>query len=404
MLKTKPNQRSRTAKRLDRIPPYLFAELDKKKAKFLERGVDVVSLAIGDPDNPTPDFIINKFKEALSNPSTHHYPPYEGTLDFKRAVGEFYERRFGVKLDPEKEVLALIGSKEGIAHSFLAFVNEGDIVLVPDPGYPVYNVGAIMAGAEPYPMPLHEKNCYLPSFEKIDKNIISKAKLLYLNYPSNPTTAVAGLEFLEEAVSFAKKHDLIICYDNAYSEITFDGYIAPSILQVKDAKDIAIEFNSLSKPYNMTGWRLGYAVGNKEMIKALGTIKNNVDSGVFTAIQVAGIEALKKGDNVVSRMKSIYIRRRDRLVKVLNEIGWKLKAPKATFYVWAPVPKGYDSTSFASYLLEESGILVAPGVGYGKSGEGYFRISITAPDERIEEAVKRLHKLDLSSKFEQEKH
>lgn len=399
MLKKKQKQHSKTAKRLERIPPYLFAELDKKKAKFLEKGVDVVSLAIGDPDNPTPDFIIHKFKEALANPSTHHYPPYEGTIDFRRAVGEFYEKRFEVKLDPEKEVLALIGSKEGIAHSFLAFVNEGDIVLVPDPGYPVYNVGAIMAGAEPCPMPLYEKNGYLPSFEKIDKSIISKAKLFYLNYPSNPTTAVADLEFLERAVSFASKHDIMICYDNAYSEITFDGYTAPSILQVKGAKDIAIEFNSLSKPYNMTGWRLGYAVGNAEMIKALGTIKNNVDSGAFSAIQIAGIEALKKGDKIVSQMKVLYRRRRDRLVAALNERGWKLKAPKATFYIWAPVPEGHDSTSFASYLLVEAGILVAPGVGYGTYGEGYFRISTTAPDERIEEAVRRLHKLDLEFKI-----
>lgn len=378
------------SKRLDRIPPYLFAGLDKLKAEHRARGVDVISLSIGDPDLPTPAFIVERMQEAVANPIHHQYPPYEGTKAFREAVARYYDRRFGVTLDPETEVLCLVGSKEGIAHVFLAFVDPGDPVLVPDPGYPVFKMGAIMAGGEPYEMPCLAADGFLPSYREVPDRVADAAPLLFLNYPGNPTAAVAPVEFFEETVAFARRRRLVVCHDNAYGDITYGDYRGVSFLQAKGAKEVGIEFGSLSKPYNMTGWRIGYAVGNARILKGLATIKNNIDSGTFTAVQAAGIAALDLGDPAIAELRAVYQRRRDVIVAGLNTLGWALEPPKASFYIWAPVPSGFTSTAFSAHLLERTGILVAPGIGYGSHGEGYFRISITLPEARIREAVNRM--------------
>ena len=380
----------KTAKRMDLIPPYLFAELDKKKAQALAKGVDVINLGIGDPDMPTPEHIVSSMQKYVAEPETHNYPPYEGTKNFREAVAKFYEKRFNVQLDPEKEVLSLIGSKEGLAHIHLAFTDPGDYSLVPDPAYPVYKVTTHFAGGIPYTMPLLEENGFLPDFNKIPNEVADKSKLMFLNYPNNPTGAIATLEFFEEAVHFAKKHDILVCHDLAYSEMAYDNYKAPSFLEVKGAKDVCIEFNSLSKTYNMTGWRLGMAVGNEMAVQALGRLKNNIDSGVFKAIQYAGIEALLGSQENITTMNSIYEKRRDIVTEGLNKLGWNLKPIKATFYMWVPTPKGYNATEFSALLLEKAGIIVPPGIGYGEYGEGYFRIALTAPEDRLREAIKRL--------------
>jgi LL-diaminopimelate aminotransferase len=380
----------KTAKRMELIPPYLFAELDKKKANAIAKGIDVINMGIGDPDMPTPDHIIESMRKFVGDPETHNYPPYEGTKNFREAVAKFYQTRFNVELDPEKEVLSLIGSKEGLAHIHLAYVDPGDYNLVPDPAYPVYKVTTHFAGGIPYIMPLIEENDYLPDLDKIPSDIADKSKLMFLNYPNNPTGAIATLEFFEKAVHFAKKHDILICHDLAYSEMAYDGYKAPSFLEVKGAKDVCIEFNSLSKTYNMTGWRLGMAVGNAEAVQALGRLKNNIDSGVFKAVQYAGIDALLGSQDNVDKMNKIYEKRRDLMTEGLKKLGWNIKPIKATFYMWVPVPQGYSSTEFSTLLLEKAGIIVPPGIGYGEYGDKYFRIALTASEERIKEAIKRM--------------
>lgn len=378
------------AKRLDNIPPYLFAEIDKKKEEAIKRGIKVLNLGIGDPDLPTPPHIVSALYESAKIVSNQKYPPYEGTKEFRQAVAEWYERRFNVTLDPEKEVLTLIGSKEGIAHIFLAFVDPGDIALIPDPGYPVYNVATILAGGIPYKFPL-KPDTYLPDFSSIPEDVARKARIMFLNYPNNPTAAVADLSVFEEAVAFAKKYDIILCHDNAYSEITFDGFVAPSILQVKGAKDIAVEFHSLSKTYNMTGWRIGFAVGNRDIIDGLSIVKTNVDSGVFMAIQSAGIAAFKGPQDIVEENRKVISRRRDIFIEGLRRLGWNIKPPKGTFYLWVPIPKSFESSiEFAGYLLEKTGIVVPPGIGYGENGEGYFRIALTVDDSILKEALERM--------------
>lgn len=382
----------RTSKKLSLIPPYLFAEIDRLQAEAKAKGVDVISLGVGDPDMPTPSNVIEKLKEAVSKPENHDYPPYEGTKTFRHAVVCWYKKRFGVALDEDTEVLSLIGSKEGIAHVPLAFIDSGDFVLVPDPAYPVYKTGTILAGGHPISMPLFKRNNFLPKLESIHTEIAKRCKILFLNYPNNPTGAVASLEFFAEAVTFAKKYDLLICHDNAYSEIGFDSYQPPSILQVEGAKDVTIEFNSLSKPYNMTGWRLGYAVGNKQAVNALGTVKKNIDSGVFKAIQESGIEALENNETTIKQMRGIYQKRRDLVVDTLTELGWKTEKPQAAFYVWVAIPDGYNSQSFTLEILNKCGVLVSPGNGYGDYGEGFIRMSLTAPTKRIEEAMARIKK------------
>ena len=388
----------RIAQRIEKVPPYLFAEIDKKKEAAIAKGVDIINLGIGDPDKPTPAHIIAQLKESASNPKTHDYPPYEGTKEFRTAVASWYLKRFGIKLDPTKEVISLIGSKEGIAHVFLAFVDPGDITLIPDPAYPVYKTGTLFANGEPYYMPLLEENGYLPDLDKIDENIAKKAKLIFLNYPNNPTGAVADIGYFKEVVDFAKKYDLLICHDFAYSELAYDGYKAPSFLEVEDAKDICLEFHSLSKTYNMTGWRIGFAVGGSEAIAALSIIKTNVDSGIFKAIQEAGITALTGPQEHIPQLIEMYTARRNAVVDGFNELGWNIKFPKATFYVWIPAPVNISSIDFANQILEKTGIIVTPGVGYGQYGEGYVRVALTVDVPRIKEAINRLKQAGISYK------
>jgi len=384
------------ANRIMNVPPYLFAEVEKKRSEMISSGAKVIDLSIGDPDMPTPKRILRKFHRAVNDPKTHNYPPYEGTKEFREAVAKWYKKRFNVDLDPNSEVLSLIGSKEGIAHVFLAFIDPGDYALIPDPGYPVYNVATILAGGTPYPVPLLRSNGFIPNLKAIDKEIVKKAKLLFVNYPGNPTAAVAGKEFYAEAVDFCRKNNILLCSDLAYSEVAFDGYKPMSVLEIPGAKDVAIEFHSLSKTYNMTGWRIGMAVGSSYAISALSIIKTNVDSGVFKAIQIAGVEALSGPQKEIDKMNKIYAQRRNILVDGLNTLGWKLERPKASFYVWAPVPNGYTSASFVKHLLEKAGVLVVPGSGYGKNGEGYFRISITTDKANIREAISRMRKEGIS--------
>lgn len=376
--------------RIKKIPPYLFAQIDKKKAEAKAKGIDIIDLGIGDPDIPTPDFIIDEMAKAIRKPENHNYPPYDGTSAFKHAVAQWFKTRFGVTVDPGTEVLSLIGSKEGIAHSFLTFLDAGDVALLPDPGYPAYHVNALIAGGVPYPVPATEATNYEPELDKIPSEILAKSKILFLNYPSNPTGAVASDAFFETAIAFAKKHNILICMDLAYSEVYFEGKKPRSILEFPGGKDVAIEFHTLSKTFNMTGWRIGMAVGNAEAVQALGKIKTNMDSGIFKAIQEAVIPALGDFQAFVDQQNTIYQRRRDIIVDGLNTLGWSIKKPSATFYIWAPVPKGYTSEAFTIELLEKTGILVVPGSGYGSNGEGYFRISITTPEARLIEAIQRL--------------
>lgn len=385
----------KTAKRIANIPPYLFARLDEKKAALISKGIDLIDLGIGDPDQPTPPYIIKEMDRALADPQNYNYPPYDGTDQFREAVANWYKKRFGVGLDPVKEVVALIGSKEGIAHIFIGFIDPGDIALIPDPAYPVYKTMTILTGGEPYLVPLTAGRNFLPDLAAIPDKIASRAKLLFLNYPNNPTGAVATLDLFKEAVAFAKKYDLLICHDLAYSEVAFDGFVPPSILEVPGAKDVAVEFHSLSKTFNMTGWRIGMAVGNAGALQALRVIKTNIDSGVFKAIQQAGAFALTQSTDFTQKMNEVYQKRRDALVDGLNSLGWKLARPKATFYVWIPVPKGETSESFASKMLEDVNIIVVPGNGYGQYGEGYVRAAITATEDRIKEAIRRMREKSL---------
>ncbi len=382
----------RTAERIRLLPKYLFAEIDKKIREAQAKGVDVIKLGIGDPDMPTPDYIVKKMQEEVARPENQCYPPDEGVKEFREAIADYYRQRFGVKLDPQKEVLPLLGSKEGIAHISACFVNPGDVNLVPDPGYPVYSIGTLFAGGAPQLMPLKRDNDFLPEFHNIPAEAARRAKLMFLNYPNNPTGAVATKEFMEEAVSYADDNNLIICHDAAYNELAFEDYKPMSILEVKGAKELAIEFGSLSKTFNMTGWRIGYAVGNPLAVEALYRFKTNIDSGLFKAIQFAGVEALTSPhtESFIEELRTIYQGRRDVVVKALQEAGWPLEAPKATFYVWAPVPAGFTSQEFVSYLLEETGVVVTPGRGFGKHGEGFFRIALTVNKERMQEAMERI--------------
>jgi len=381
------------ADRINSLPSYLFAAIDKAKAQVIKKGVDVINLGIGDPDMPTPPHIVEAMKKSLDNPARHRYPSYEGMLSFRNAAAQWYRKTMNVTLNPEDEVLTLIGSKEGIAHIPLAFLNPGDVSLVPDPGYPVYNIGSILASAKPFKMPLLAENEFLPDLDAIPKDIAKKAKLMFLNYPNNPTSAIASLKFFEEVVDFANENDIIVVHDDAYSEMTFDGYKAPSFLNVSGAKDVGIEMHSLSKTYNMTGWRLGFAVGNREILGGLGKVKTNVDSGAFESIQEAGIAALTGPQDCVRDMNKIYRERRDALLSGLMELGLDVKPPKATFYVWAHV--NGKASDFSTMLLEKAGIVATPGNGFGEYGEGYVRFALTQTVERINEAVERMCKLDI---------
>lgn len=383
----------RTAQRIANVPPYLFAQIDKKKAEVAARGVDIISLGIGDPDLPTPDHVVEKMVEEVRKPVHHRYPDYDGSLEFRAAAAGFYQRRFGVTADPKREVLALIGSKEGVAHLVWAFVDPGDVALIPDPAYPVYKTHTLLAGGKPYLMPLRPENGFLPDLEAIPAEVAARAKVMFLNYPNNPTAAVADLAFFERAVAFCKRHDILLCHDNAYSEMTYDGYVAPSILQVPGAKDVAIEFWSLSKPFNMTGWRIAFAIGNAQAIGALGVIKTNTDSGQFTAVQIAGIEALQRDPAAFSaRMNEIYRRRRDIAVEGFRAIGLRVEPPKGTFYLWVPVPEGQTSAGFTELILEQTGVVVVPGSGYGEHGEGFVRAALCLDEKRLTEAIDRIRK------------
>ncbi|MBI4729918.1 MAG: LL-diaminopimelate aminotransferase [Acidobacteria bacterium] len=376
------------ARRIETLPPYLFAEIDRRIAEVRATGVDVISLGVGDPDTPTPAHVVAALRDAAEDPSTHRYPSYFGLAELRRAIAGWYRRRFGVSLDPDTEVLPLIGSKEGIAHLPLAFVDPGDRVLVPDPAYPVYDIGTRLAGGEAVPFALSEERGFLPDWESVA--VPARAKIAWLNYPSNPTAAVAGLADLSRAVDFARANDLLLAYDNAYSEITFDGFVAPSVLEIEGAKDVAVEFHSLSKTFNMTGWRCGFVVGSPRAIEALGRVKTNLDSGIFNAVQRAGIAALDGPQEFLDGLRDVYRRRRDAVVKTFNELGWSLQAPRGSVYVWLPVPRGHDSASFATLLLDKAGVVVPPGRGYGEAGEGYVRVSLTVPGARLEEALGRI--------------
>jgi LL-diaminopimelate aminotransferase len=381
--------------RLRKLPPYLFKEIDQKKRELEASGMDIIDLGVGDPDLPTPPKIIEEMIRAVQDPTTHRYPAYSGSGDFKEAVAEWYKDRFSVQLDPETEVLSLIGAKEGIAHMHLAFVNPGDLALVPTPAYPVYNIGTLFADGSPYFMPLLEENGFLPDLNALPKEVAQKAKMMWLNYPNNPTAAVADRDFFEAVVSFARTYSIIVCHDLSYSEIAFDGYKPPSFLEVEGAKDIGIEFHSLSKSYNMTGWRIGFAVGNRHAVNGLGSVKSNLDSGVFQAIQRAGIQALRANRESVKEMQRTYARRRDILVEGLRSAGFAANTPKATFYVWLPVPSPYTSASLTAKLLTEAGVVVTPGNGFGEPGEGYVRLALTQDDSRLREAADRINRLEL---------
>lgn len=384
------------SERLNKIPPYLFAEIDRKIAEAKAKGVDVISLGIGDPDTPTIPTVVEEMHKAIDNPANHDYPSYNGSEQFRNASVKWMKERFGVDLDANTEMLANIGSKEAIAHVFFAFVDEGDYTLVPDPGYPVYKNATIFAGGIPYSMPLLAENNFLPDFDKIPEDIAKKSKLMFLNYPNNPTGAVCDLDLFKKAVDFCKKYDILLCHDQAYCEMTYDGYVAPSVLQVEGAKDIAIEFFSHSKSYNMTGWRVGFVCGNAQAIKALGTIKNNIDSGVFKAIQQAASKAYEAPKEQIESLNKMYKERRDIMEAGLKELGWDIKPSKATFYLWLPVPKGYTSEEFATVMLEKAGIVVPPGNGYGSWGEGYFRIALTKDVETLKKALSRMKEAGIS--------
>lgn len=378
----------RVARRIESLPPYLFAALDDRLAAKRAEGVDVISLGVGDPDMPTPEHVVEAMREAVRDPSTHRYPSYWGSVEFREAVASWYARRFDVDLDPRTEVLAVIGSKEGLGHLPVAFVDPGDATLVPDPGYPVYGVATRLAGGTPVALPLIPENGYQPDFDAAP--VSGRTKMLWLNYPSNPTAAVADRGTFERAVGFARDHDLLVAHDAAYSEITFDGYVAPSILQVPGAKDVALEFGSASKLYNMTGWRIGWCAGSAEAIRALSVVKTNLDSGQFTAIQRAAIAALAGPQDHLDELRAAYQRRRDVVVGTLNNLGWSLKPPLGSVYVWVPTPEGRPSVEFADLLLDEAGVFVAPGTGYGPRGEGFVRVSLTVPDDRLAEAMDRI--------------
>ncbi len=378
--------------RLKQIPPYLFAEINRKIAAAKKAGVDVISLGIGDPDIPTPAPVVEELKRASADPKNHQYPDYEGLFAFRDAVSKWYKRRHNVILDPDREVLTLIGAKEGSLHLSMGIVNPGDYAIIPEPAYTTYMTSTILSNGIPYKMVLNEENGFLPDLSTIPHDVAKKAKIIYVNYPNNPTAAVAEKPFYKELIDFAKDNDVIVASDNPYSEIGFDGYKPLSFLEVPGAKDVGMEFNSLSKPYSMTGWRIGMAVGNPDIVNAMAIVKSNVDSGVFNAVQYAGITALNLPDSYIENNLKVYQKRRDLVCNAFAQIGLKVNKPKATFYLWAKVPRGYTSASFATEVLDKAGIVITPGAAYGKSGEGYFRMSLTIPDNRLNEAVERIKK------------
>ena len=383
--------------RLGKLAPYPFVEISRIIAEKRAAGADVVTFGIGDPDIPTPQPIIDKLLEASQDPPNHRYPETDGLPEVRRAIAHWYEQRFGVKLDPDKEVLPLIGAKEGIGHAAFCFLDPGDVALVPDPAYPVYGVGTMFAGAESHIMPLYEKNGWLPELDAIPGPVADAAKLMWLNYPNNPTSAVATHEDLAAAVAYCREKDIALLHDAAYSEVGYEGYRATSCMQVEGAKDVSLEFHSLSKTYNMTGWRFGMAVGNADMIKALFQIKANLDSGIPQAIQQMAIEALTGPQDCVDANVEIYQRRRDRVVKALTTLGLTVDVPRASLYIWARIPEGFTSAELAARLLEETDIVVTPGSSYGKYGEGYIRLSLTTPDEQVEKGCQRLESWKIPS-------
>ncbi|KAB7706545.1 aminotransferase class I/II-fold pyridoxal phosphate-dependent enzyme [Bacillus aerolatus] len=382
-----------TSNKIQNLAPYFFSSINKKKKELIAQGIDVIDLGIGAPDLPTPSFVIEKLKEELDNPKNGTYSPYSGLQEYREAVASFYLKEYGVTLDPDTEVLALIGSKEGIANIIPAVVNPGESILVPDPGYPVYRTSAYLSDVNVINLSLKPENQYAPDFTEVDKNDIERSKLLFLNYPGNPTSATVDLSAFEHAVSFCKENQIGIVHDAAYSLVTYEGYKAPSILEVPDAKDIAVEMGSLSKSYNMTGWRIGYAVGNKEMIKALATLKSNIDTSQFMAIQKAACAALTSDHATVKENNNIYYERMKKMVSALNSIGIDVELPKGSFFIWAPVPKGYSSAAFAEQVLTEAGVIITPGHAFGPSGEGFFRISMSVSTDRLDEAIKRIANL-----------
>lgn len=380
-----------TADRLGKVPPYLFMTLRNKINSAKAAGIDVISLAIGDPVDPTPEPVVEALAHAARDKANHRYPTDEewGMLAFREAVARWYDRRYGVGLDPKSEIIALIGSKEGCHHFALGVVNPGDLVLVTDPGYPGYKPSIWFVGAEPWPVPMRAENQFLPKLSDIPSDVARRARAFYLNYPNNPTGAVATRAFLDELVAFARQYDIAICYDNPYSEVVF-GTERLSFLNADGAKDVGVELNSLSKPYNMTGWRIGMASGNPEIIRAIATSKSNTDSGVFNAVQYAGIEALDQCDGFIDEMLKVYGARRDKVLTTLRELGWNFDVPKGTFYLWVPVPAGYTSAGFCDFVFDKAAVVLAPGASYGENGEGYVRFSLTVEDERLDEALERL--------------
>ena len=378
------------AKRVQQLPPYLFVGISRTIAEKKAQGIDVVDFGIGDPDIPTPDAVLEALDAASRKPANHRYPESEGLPQFRRAVTDWYQRRFGVKLDPESEAMNLIGAKEGIGHAALCFIDPGGTALIPDPAYPVYSIGTMFAGGESHYLPLLEENGWLVDFREVDSAAAKRASVMWLNYPNNPTGGVAPLKFFDEAVEFARQFDLYLLHDACYTEVTFDGYKAPSILQAIGAREMSMEFHSLSKTANMTGWRVGMAVGNSEMVNALMRVKSNLDSGLSQAIQEMGIAALNLDPHWVAENSEKYRRRRDKLVAGLRGAGLRPESPKAGLYVWSPVPAAYTSAAFAELLLDDLNIVVTPGTGYGPAGEGYVRLSLTTPDHRVEEGLRRL--------------
>ena len=388
---------------MQKLPPYLFARIEKKIEEAREKGVDIISLGIGDPDQPTPEHIVERAAVALKDPANHQYPSSVGMLAFRQAVAEWYHRRFRVELDAKSEVVSLIGSKEGIGNISACYLNPGDTSLVPDPGYPVYSIGAILCGAEPYRMPLRAENGFLPLLKEIPTDVARRAKLMFINYPNNPTGAMATDDFYHEVIAFAKEFDILVCHDAAYSEITFDNHSAKSFLEFSGAKEVGIEFHSVSKTYNMTGWRIGWAVGNRDAVEVLGRYKSNIDSGAFQAVQYAAMEALLGPQDCVAAMRGLYQERRDVVIEGLRRMGWSIEPPQGSIYIWVPVPQGYDSASFAEMVLEKAGVIITPGIGYGEYGEGYFRIALTVDKGKIATALQRMYEAIGQVDFTQQK-
>lgn len=383
------------AQRLTALPPYLFKEIDRLKAEIAAKGVDVINLGVGDPDQPTPDFVIEALAKGSHKPINHQYPSYSGMDSFRVSAAAWCKKRFGLDLNPKTEVLTLIGSKEGIAHFPLAYINAGDVALIPTPGYPVYHAGTLFAGGISHYMPLLKENDFLPDLEAIPDDVADSAKIMFLNYPNNPTGACADYAFFEKVVAFAKKHRIIVAHDAAYSEMGYDGYRPISFLEVEGARDVGVEFHSLSKTFNMTGWRIGFAIGNADILDALGQVKANVDSGAFNAVQEAGMAALDSDQSFVAHMQSVYQERRDILVSGLRALGLAVDEPKASFYVWCATPKGMKSAAFTKLLLEQAGIVTTPGNGFGEPGEGYVRFALTVDGDRLHEALARMKALTL---------